>query len=183
MVQNRFHQTVRLAQWTPNWEKRYQAEAAMLRSAFEKAQYPARIRHIGSTAVQGMTAKPIIDILITVDHDAELKRGEEIMVGHGYVSMGECGRAERYFLTKGDTSQDAFYAHLTREDNPRSRDQQDFLYIERHCPIVRDSYRDLKMNLALQYSDDINLYRLAKSPYIRSVLAAYRLGKKGEADV
>lgn len=171
-----FHSDVTLVAWTPEWEKRFESEKTVIEEAFRGA--PAEIHHTGSTSIRGMRSKPIIDVLIIVPDDRDLIDYEEALVDSGYRSLGECGREDRVFLVKGDTPETAFYIHLTYRDNPVAKDQLLFQYIERAIPDIACAYMMLKTRLAEEFPNDRRSYTNAKSPFISSVMAAYRLGAK-----
>lgn len=169
-----FHSEVTLSPWTPDWEKRFETEKAAIERAFKGM--PSEIRHTGSTSIRGMRSKPIVDVLITVPDDRSLIDYEEALADSGYLSLGECGREDRVFLVKGDSPENAFYVHLTYRENPVARDQLLFQYIERAVPEIARAYMTLKCQMAEQYPKDRRKYTESKSPFISSVLAAYRLG-------
>ena len=122
-LNNDFHTTVQLVPWTPDWEKRFREERTTISSAFEKAGLPpAQIHHTGTTSIRGMWSKPIIDVLVIIPNDKGVEDYEEALIGIGYSSLGECGRRDRVFLTKGDSPNTAFYLHLTYADNPVAQD-------------------------------------------------------------
>jgi len=79
------------------WKDWYQEEAAILQTMLPPT---ARIHHIGSTAIPGIWAKPIVDILVEVE-EGELERVRETLVGNGYLCMSQSPR--RVSLNKGYT--------------------------------------------------------------------------------
>ena len=124
-----FHNTVMLVPWTPEWRKRFEEEKALISDIFEKRKLPAEIHHTGSTSITGMWSKPIIDVLVIIPDDRGVEDYEEALMDIGYDSLGECGRPDRVFLSKGETEDDAFYLHLTYADNPVAQDQLLFQFI------------------------------------------------------
>ena len=175
---NDFHTTVQLVPWTPDWEKRFQEERTVISSAFEKAGLSAQIHHTGSTSIRGMWSKPIIDVLVIIPNNVGPEAYEEALMNIGYSSLGECGRRDRVFLTKGDTPNTAFFCHLTYADNPVAQDQLLFQFIERALPDIARAYQLFKAQVADEYPNDRRGYTAAKAPFIQSVLSAYRLGAK-----
>ena len=122
-LNNDFHTTVQLVPWTPDWEKRFREERTTISSAFAKAGLPpAQIHHTGSTSIHGLWSKPIIDVLVIIPDNTGPEAYEEVLMNIGYFSLGECGRRDRVFLTKGDSPNTAFYLHLTYADNPVAQD-------------------------------------------------------------
>jgi GrpB-like predicted nucleotidyltransferase (UPF0157 family) len=78
------------------WAESYQAEAAAIRGAL--GDYVAGIEHFGSTAVPGLIAKPIVDILIGASPGGDPRGAIHGLAGLGYEYLGEDGRRPgRYF--------------------------------------------------------------------------------------
>jgi GrpB-like predicted nucleotidyltransferase (UPF0157 family) len=81
------------------WTESYQAEAAAVRAAL--GDYVLGIEHFGSTAVPGLIAKPIIDILVGAQAGGEPHTAIDGLGGLGYEYLGEDGRRPgRYFWRK-----------------------------------------------------------------------------------
>ena len=168
-----FHNTVKLVPWSSDWEKRFDAERKRIRAAFSAANLPEdSILHVGSTSIRGMLSKPIIDVLVIVPDNCDLIDYEIALADAGYASLGECGRKDRIFLVRGDTPEEAFYAHLTYADNPVAQEQLLFQRIEREEPQIAALYAVEKARLADQYHDDRAAYRENKGPFIQAVLSA-----------
>ena len=173
-----FHNSVMLVPWTPEWRRRFEEEKALISSAFEKAGLTAQVHHTGSTSITGMWSKPIIDILVIIPDDKGGENYEEALIDIGYDSLGECGRPDRVFLTKGDTPETAFYLHLTYADNPVAQDQLLFQFIERAVPEIARAYQLIKAQAADENANDRRGYAAAKAPFIQSILSSYRFGAK-----
>src|ERR1051326_1652195 len=84
----------------PDWRRLYEQEAARVRPIFGRRY--AAVEHIGSTAVPGLVAKPIIDILIaSVDGASPSPAELRALLAQGYVFLGEDGRRPgRWFWRK-----------------------------------------------------------------------------------
>lgn len=70
----------------PAWSKQFADEAAAIRATLGKSA--AAIHHIGSTSIEGILAKPVIDILVETPSLSELDRRSAGMADLGYESMG-----------------------------------------------------------------------------------------------
>ena len=66
---DRHDATIRLAEADPAWAHRYAAQAALIRAALDDRAIA--VEHVGSTAVSGLAAKPILDILLLVADPAD----------------------------------------------------------------------------------------------------------------
>lgn len=81
----------------PDWRAQFRAEQRLIAAALN---IPAeRIHHVGSTAIPGIYAKPIIDVLVEVEDVAELD-ARSAMCALGYRARGENGIAGRRYFTK-----------------------------------------------------------------------------------
>lgn len=89
---------VELAVYRADWPELFEAEAAVIRRALE--DWAIAIEHIGSTAVVGLDAKPIIDIQIGIPADTDTVRISRALVGLGYEAMGEAGVPGRLYFRK-----------------------------------------------------------------------------------
>jgi GrpB-like predicted nucleotidyltransferase (UPF0157 family) len=81
-------ESVHLAEWNSDWGPRAQALANELANLLRPA---ARIEHIGSTAVKGMRAKPILDMMIGAADDDSLEAYARTLARSGWEDMGEAG--------------------------------------------------------------------------------------------
>ena len=124
---------------------------------------------MGSTAVPGLAAKPIIDILPVVRHIEHMDSLAGEMEKLGYQAMGEFGiPGRRYFiLAQGDTH--IFHVHSFQQGDPEIDRHLDFVaYLSAHPEAAR-AYAELKQRLAVKYRDDPESYTLAKTDFIRSI--------------
>ena len=142
------------------WPKRFQEEKQILNVLFQKI--PVDLHHIGSTAVIGLSAKPIIDILgVTPDItliDALNVDLEEL----GYEPLGEFGMKQRRFFRKKDT----FHLHIFEDSDPDvCRHLRFVAYVSAHPEAVAN-YSTLKQKLAVENSDDMTGYLLGKVGWI-----------------
>ena len=76
-----------LSEHDPRWTKYYQQEKTLLEKHF--GTLPVRISHIGSTAVEGLIAKPTVDILLEVDPASSPGEVRQIAERCGYTIMAE----------------------------------------------------------------------------------------------
>ena len=168
------HDEVILTPWRQEWAEIFAAEKERIEEAFSISGFSVEVFHVGSTAVKGMAAKPIIDILVCPMTQAEncIPYLERI----GYNNLGECGREGRYFLSKGNAPDQTFYVHLCTREHIVARDQLLFQRILRECFPVFENYLALKQELAEMFPDDRRQYRRLKSLYIASIISAFGYG-------
>ena len=85
----------------PSWPSWFQQETARLRSALP-GDLVAEIQHIGSTAVPGLDAKPIVDLMVGIGEPGRIAEVVERLERLGYESLGEAGVPGRWALRKRD---------------------------------------------------------------------------------
>ncbi len=174
-MENRsIHDDVWLAPWDPEWAHEFHMEKQCIVGSMMAEEHSAFVRHVGSTAIEGMPAKPIIDILVCPDRDVSLEDCIPDLERIGYRNLGECGRPGRYFLSSGEEPGKTFYLHLCYEDNPVAQDQLLFLEIMKESESLRAKYRYTKHLLECEYPDNREMYREMKGLFISGVLGGYR---------
>jgi GrpB-like predicted nucleotidyltransferase (UPF0157 family) len=159
---------VRLVPYDPGWPARYEGE----RRALEKAiggWVVGGIHHVGSTAVPGMEAKPIVDILAGV---ADLERSRaclEPLRRLDYVYAPYLPE-EMHWLCKPSPGRRTHHLHLVPVDSARFRDELAFRDLLRADPRAASEYVALKRRLADRFADDREAYTEAKGAFIRRAL-------------
>ena len=174
MEKKDIHNEVWLAPWDPKWAHEFHMEKQCIVGSMMAEEHSAFVRHVGSTAIEGMPAKPIIDILVCPDRDVSLEDCIPDLERIGYRNLGECGRPGRYFLSSGEEPGKTFYLHLCYEDNPVAQDQLLFLEIMKESESLRAKYRYTKHLLECEYPDNREMYREMKGLFISGVLGGYR---------
>jgi GrpB-like predicted nucleotidyltransferase (UPF0157 family) len=107
----------------PAWQAEFAAEAQLLEGAF--APRLRAIHHIGSTAVPGLAAKPIIDILIVLDETETIEGFSSPMTQLGYRVRGECldapvpGTPGRFYFSKDTEGARTHHVHVCAEGHPQ----------------------------------------------------------------
>lgn len=164
-----------IVHWDPQWPGLFKDEKA--RIAKLNGTRAAIIEHIGSTAVPGLGAKPIIDIMIGVDTlciaDECIEPLESI--GYKYVPEFEASIPERRFLWKGTEAKRTHHIHMVEiisdfwERHLLFRD-----YLCTH-PAEAENYYKLKTRLAGTYGADRDGYTDAKTSFIESIAESARM--------
>ena len=158
----------------PEWKNFYKREADLLQKHFGKNA--ARIRHIGSTAVAGLIAKPTVDILLEVLDNADLAAVRQLAIECGYTVMAETTILEyRLDLCKGYTplgfAEKVFHLHILHLGD---WDEPVFCeYLKQH-PEKAKEYAALKTKLQKQFKHDRDAYTEAKGEFIRTCVKAAR---------
>lgn len=151
----------------PVWTERFAQEAAAIRRIL--GANCAAVRHIGSTAVPGLCAKPIIDILPVV-YDLSLTDAAQAAFERiGYEYLGEFGIPGRRYLRKGGderTHQIHILAQSDRRNIERHLAVRDYL---RTHPEAARQYGALKTALAARFPYDIEGYCDGKAAFMQQL--------------
>ena len=163
---------IRIVAYDPEWPTRFEEERAALDEAIGR-WVTAGIHHVGSTAVPGLEAKPIIDILVGVRDLEESRECFEPVAHRGYLYAPYLPDAMHWFCKPGPNRR-THHLHLVPLGSRRYRDELAFRDRLRADPRIANDYTALKHSLAEQFRDDREAYTEAKTDFIRAVLAAPR---------
>jgi GrpB-like predicted nucleotidyltransferase (UPF0157 family) len=158
--------TVRLVPYDDRWPAEFVAEQGRIRQAL--GTLALQLEHIGSTAVPGLPAKPILDILAGYHERAALPDLIAAIQRAGYIHRGESGIPGREFFRRGDPR--AYHIHLTEIGNRLWNDHLAFRDRLRADPPVRDAYAALKARLAEQFPTNREAYIEGKAAFIQALL-------------
>lgn len=126
------------------------------------------VHHIGSTAVPGLAAKPVIDLLVVVGC---IELVDCLNVGFlklGYEPKGENGLPGRRYFEKGGNDR-THHVHCYEQGNPEIMRHLKFRDFLRRNPEHASAYGGLKKTLAACYPWDINRYIEGKQEMIREI--------------
>lgn len=160
--------TVRLVPHDPDWATLFAAEATRIHAALGPA-LPLALEHTGSTAVTGLVAKPVLDLLGGYPSDAQVEPYVAALGRVGYAHRGEQGIPGREFFRRGEPR--AYHLHLVVQHGPFWREHLAFRDALRTQTAVRAAYAALKVDLAQRFPRDRAAYIEGKSAFIRQVVA------------
>lgn len=158
---------IEIVDYRPEWEKQFKVEAKKIKSVLGKNC--TAVHHIGSTAVKGLKAKPIIDIMPVVKDLSLADACNAEFEALGYECKGEYGISGRRFFVKGggeypchihlfeDSNQEAVDRHLAVRDYLRSNENA-----------VKE-YGERKAALAEQYMYDSEGYCKGKDAFLKEL--------------
>jgi GrpB-like predicted nucleotidyltransferase (UPF0157 family) len=155
-----------LAPSDEDWAFAFRAEAERIKATL--LGIPCTIDHIGSTSVPGLTAKPILDLAVSVNCDDESKVASNL-VSLGYVYFGI--RSGSLFVRNDTSGARTHNLHLYRLGDPQLRDQISFRNALRSNPQLRGEYAALKQDLVTRLGNAGRAsYAEAKSDFIRRAI-------------
>jgi GrpB-like predicted nucleotidyltransferase (UPF0157 family) len=159
----------------PGWPALFAAEQA----AISQVLAPWLVgppEHIGSTAVPGLAAKPVIDIMAPVASLAASRAAIAAAQALHYAYFPYQAETMHWFCKPGPQRR-THHLHLVPAGSPLWHDRLAFRDALRGDAALRDAYAALKQRLALEYRSDREAYTDAKSPFVAQVLARARGGR------
>lgn len=156
--------------YNPAWKNKFKGEKKALIELCN--DLILEIEHIGSTYVVNLGAKPIIDIMIGVkslDVDKEIIPKIESL-GYEYITKYENIMPYRRFFIKEKNNLREFHIHLVEKTHPFWNKHIIFRDTLRNSDEIRNSYYNLKVELANQFRTDPAKYNEAKTDFINGVI-------------
>jgi len=150
------------------WPDAFAAEAARLRRMVPELVID--LHHMGSTAVPGLLAKPVIDILAVVDNVEALDPHRGSFEGLGYEAMGEFGIPGRRYFRKDDAAgRRTHHVHAFARGSGEIARHLDFRdYMRAHAGEA-EAYATLKQKLVAECGDDTRRYTQGKEAFVREI--------------
>jgi GrpB-like predicted nucleotidyltransferase (UPF0157 family) len=135
------------------------------------------LEHYGSTAVPGLMAKPIIDMMAPVRSLAQADRLGDSLAATGYLKIDAGFFKRRFFRRKTHVANLAYHLHLVVF--PAWPIKNELLlrdWLIQHPQVAR-AYETLKIDLASRYGDDMPRYTQGKTTFLRAVVNEARLSQ------
>lgn len=170
-----FAESVEIVDYDPEWPRCYERLAARLRAALGGTL--RSVAHKGSTAVPGLAAKPVIDILAEVADSAAESEYVPILERHGYhLRIREPDWYEHRMLCQrvGEGDPVSVNLHVYTEGCPEIERNLVFRDWLREHPEDRDRYAALKRELATREWRFVQDYAEAKTEFIEEIIAKAR---------
>jgi GrpB-like predicted nucleotidyltransferase (UPF0157 family) len=159
---------IHIASYDPEWPARFNQERGHLRHAIAPWAV-GDIHHVGSTAVPGLDAKPIIDILVGVGDLTTSRACFEPLAELEYLYAPYLPE-EMHWFCKPDPGRRTHHLHVVPRDAPRYREELAFRDHLRANPGKARDYAELKHRLAARFEYDREGYTRAKADFIQRIL-------------
>lgn len=158
-----------LARYDPKWVDQFGAEAERISGILGPAV--AAIHHVGSTAIPGILAKPVIDVLVEAASLAAVDGKAPALEALGYEAKGEYGiPGRRYFRKEDGAGVRRYHMHVFKSGSDAAARHLAFRdYLRAHPKVARE-YSGLKHRLARQHPMTRNAYQAGKAPFIEATL-------------
>jgi GrpB-like predicted nucleotidyltransferase (UPF0157 family) len=164
---------IRIEPYDPSWPVAFERERAALEAAIG-AWAAGGIHHVGSTAVPGLAAKPIVDILVGVEDLEGSRECFEPLARLEYLYAAYLSE-EMHWFCKPHPDRRTHHLHLVPTSGRRYADELAFRDRLRTDPDTAMAYEALKRELAARFPADREAYTDGKSEFIRKVLAEAQL--------
>ncbi len=160
------------------WKKMYEDEKNNLIKLFNEDSFI--VEHVGSTAINGLLSKPIIDIVVGVNSFTEVDKYKKKL--NEVYTINEDYNKKEILLVKEKDNETFYLIHILLKNDTRFKNMIRFRNILLNNPTIKKEYNDLKVELAKKYYDDRKNYTKAKSSFIEKVLKGISLRKMEDND-
>lgn len=179
-IRKAIEEEVAIAPYDPNWPRLFEEEKRHLQTCLPP-ELIGRIEHFGSTAVPGLAAKPIIDILVEVPSlDATEKIITPVLQSQGYDYFWRPSWCDEnipayiWFIKRDATGRRTHHVHFLEPDSPAWERLLFRDYLRDHPETARE-YQELKYRIAREHPNDRIAYAKGKTAFItRITRAAHR---------
>lgn len=157
---------VEVIEYSKDWALLFEQESKTLNEIFKEELL--EIHHIGSTSVEGLSAKPIIDMMPVVRDIEKIDLFNQQMIQQGYTPKGENGLPGRRYFQKGENNR-THHIHIYEQGNPEIERHLVFRdYLKVH-PVDLNRYGELKSKLAKLFPFDIESYINGKDKIVQEI--------------
>ena len=161
--------SVTLVDYDPYWPSKFEKERAALADTIGK-WIVGSIEHVGSTAIPGLRAKPVIDIMVPVESLAASQPALPVLINRGYEHSPYKADV-MHWLCKPSDEYRTHHLHLIPLNSPLWQERLAFRDYLRRDPKVASEYAALKDELATRYRDDREAYTAGKTEFVERVVA------------
>ena len=159
--------TITIVPYDPIWPSQFELLARPLRKALEGLY--VEIHHVGSTAVEGLAAKPIIDIDIEIPDDANFDVVVRNLATLGYTHVGDQDVPGREVFKSDIPQPIAHHLYVCRSSSAELKRHLVLVdYLRTHRD-ARDAYAKVKREAAERYHHDIDGYLEHKGHFIQTI--------------
>lgn len=179
MSVSRGAQPVEVVDYDRDWPRAYAEERDRIAAAI--GENALAIEHVGGTAVPGLPAKPVIDLMVGVE---DIERAGPavaglINLGYEYVPELESQLPDRRYFRRG--TPESHHVHMVPVSSDYWAEHLLFRDYLRTHPQAAEEYGKLKRGLAGRFPFDRDAYRAGKVPFIDTVVAAARREAGGQS--
>ena len=165
--------------WSPDWARWFEQLHDLVWPAVSSCAL--RIDHVGSTAVEGLVAKPIIDMDVVCSSDDDVRRVIAALREIGYLWRGDLGiEGRQAFRHLGEDDRPEHHLSAVVEGNDAHRDHVDLRDLLRRDAEARRRYGERKRANVVVAAGDMDRYVELKHDLVTELLAQARVGGGAE---
>ncbi len=166
------HNQVSVVDYDSSWVTTYEQQRDAIVAALNVVgPQVSVVEHVGSTAVPGLAAKPIIDIMVCYEQLPALDTISPALAMIGYTHVPKPEFTESYFFRHGDTFEGSIHLHITTLASQFGQQMLRFRDALRGSPSLAADYAVFKRQLAEQFPHDRPSYTAAKGPFVSRATA------------
>ena len=128
------------------------------------------IEHVGSTAIESIKAKPVVDIAVGVKSRKDFEKCAKRFDGLEDYSVKEDNAEDELLVRKGPESKRMNFIHIMAIDSDKYKDTIIFRDYMRDNKEAREEYEKLKIELAMKYPNERKKYTSSKDEYIKKII-------------
>lgn len=159
---------VNLEKYQNNWKEEFKKEKDNLEKIF--GEVALEIEHVGSTAIPGLSAKPIIDIALALNSLEDFDEFKYYYDNHEDYSIKDTREIGEILLRKGPESNRTYFIHIVKKDSDRYKNMILFRDYLINNPEELKAYENLKKELAIKFKDDCKSYTASKNEFITDII-------------
>ncbi|WP_442009557.1 GrpB family protein [Mycobacterium sp. 2YAF39] len=161
---------VNLVEYNPEWRRLFAEQRDRL--AVVLGPWLAKpVEHVGSTAVPGLSSKPIVDVLASVTSLIEAQEAIPILDENGWLHWPtDPNESWRMWFLRPRPEARTHHLYLVQHDDPHACELRAFRDVLRTNEQLRNEYQSLKAHLAQAFRDDREAYTAAKGTFIANTL-------------
>lgn len=171
---------VQVVEYDPEWPGVFEQIRSYVWPAV--SDIALNVEHVGSTAVQGLSAKPVIDVRVVVAAREDVPACIERLAGIGYVHRGTLGVPDREAFRRPDELP-RHHLYLSPRDSLSLKNHLGFRDYLRSHPETVQEYGELKVSLACRFPADIDSYIVGKTEFILRMLGEIGLNQDELAEI
>lgn len=161
-------ESVILSPHSPDWKLAFEQEQKFLQTLL--GEHVRDIYHIGSTAIPGLSAKPIIDILVALHNFSTVETFRNILEEAGYEYWENGSNDIRVLFIKSQSEKRTHHIHFTEYESDEWKKAFAFWnYLRAESEALKE-YEELKQRLAEQHPSDRDQYSKGKADFIKSII-------------
>jgi GrpB-like predicted nucleotidyltransferase (UPF0157 family) len=155
---------VELREYNPRYKEIFSKESERIMVAF--GQLPISLHHVGSTSVEGLCAKPIIDMLLTYPEPVTLENIRKTLIGLGYFFREDLFPDRVYFVLEDEKGVRYFAVTVFLDEDEKAKEILTFRDNLRNDPSIMEEYAAIKRKLSAEATNREE-YTNKKSEFIQ----------------